>query len=66
MAETPATHNAECAQKHDDHLCFLMYQGFHLSHPDEYRKMVQNAQYRCQNCSRTAESADHLCEPIKL
>jgi hypothetical protein len=51
---------------HKEHLCFLMYQGFHFKNKDEYKQLVQDAQFRCQNCGRTAKSADNLCEPVEL
>ncbi len=62
-----AEHNAACeSDAHNTHLCFLMYEGYHLSHPDGYREMVQDARFRCQNCGRTAKSAEMLCAPIEL
>lgn len=67
MAREEASHNAACdADGHDRHLCFLMYEGFHYSHKDEYRKLVQDAHFRCQNCGRTAKSADNLCAAVEL
>ena len=57
----------ECATgHHEHHLCFLMGDGFHFSNKAEYKAMVQNAEYRCENCSRTACAARHLCAPIPL
>ena len=67
MPEAKLKPNAECSSaKHSQHLCHLMYDGFHYSHPAEYKKIVQNAEFRCQDCARTAELAEHLCAPIKL
>jgi hypothetical protein len=43
-----------------------MYDGFHFTHPAEYKAMVQDAQYRCQNCGRTAHQRDQLCNPAPL
>ncbi len=67
MTEKQMEHNSECKNEgHDKHLCFLMYEGFHLSNPKEYKEMVQNAQFRCQNCGRTASKSEYLCDPIAL
>ena len=67
MAEQKVEHNEHCTSgAHDEHLCFLMCEGFHYKNKDAYREMVQDAQYRCQNCGRTAKSEKNLCEPIAL
>ena len=67
MTEQKIQDNVECkSQTHENHLCHLMYEGFHLSNPDEYRQIVQNAQFRCENCSRTAKRSEDLCAPIAI
>ena len=67
MSETKPEHNAECSSpEHSKHLCHLMYDGFHYSHRAEYKEMVKDAEFRCQNCPRTAKLAEHLCAPIEL
>ena len=67
MAEKQMEHNTECtSQGHNKHLCFLMYEGYHFDHPSEYKEMVQDARFRCQNCGRTAHRSDQLCMPIAL
>lgn len=67
MAMPELIHHEACTNpKHDQHLCFLLHEGFHFSRPAEYKAMVQQAEYRCQNCSRTARDATRLCEPIAL
>lgn len=67
MAENQLPHNTECCDDgHAQHLCYLMYDGFHFAHPAEYKAMVQDAQYRCQNCGRTAHRRDQLCSPVAL
>jgi hypothetical protein len=44
MAEKQMEQDVACkSEGHDKHLCHLMCDGFHLSHPQEYREMVQNA-----------------------
>ena len=67
MAEKQMEHNAECAsQGHNTHLCFLMYEGYHFDHPGEYKQIVQDAQFRCQNCGRTAHQSNQVCNPVPL
>ena len=67
MAEEQMEHNESCSNDaHNKHLCFLMCEGFHYNDKDAYKEMVQDAQYRCQNCGRTAKSEINLCEPIAL
>jgi hypothetical protein len=67
MAEKKIEQNNDCKSPgHDKHLCHLMYEGFHFSNTQEYKAMVQNAQFRCQNCGRTASKSEYLCEPIAL
>ena len=67
MTEEKKQPNLECTEeKHKDHLCFLMCEGWHLTHPQEYKAIVKDAEYRCKYCDRTAQKADNLCEPIKL
>ena len=67
MAEQKASHNTACnTDGHKEHLCFLMYEGFHYAHKDEYRALVQDARFRCENCGRTAKAAASLCAPIEL
>jgi hypothetical protein len=67
MAEERMAHNEKCGSDgHNEHLCFLMYEGFHLKNKEAYKQMVQDAQYRCQNCGRTAKSEENLCAPIAL
>lgn len=62
------SHNETCpSDRHkEEHLCFLMYGGFHLAHPDKYRDMVQDARFRCEHCSRTAAKAESLCKPVAI
>ena len=60
-------YNKDCKEgAHKEHLCFLMYEGFHFSNKDAYKALVKDAEYRCQNCGRTAKSAANLCAPVKL
>jgi len=67
MAEQTLPHNEACQHPgHTKHLCFLMHDGFHYSQKEQYKAMVQNARFRCQNCARTAANAENLCAPVEL
>ena len=59
--------NAACTDgKHEQHLCYLQYEGYHVAHAAEYKALVHAAEYICRNCGRTAASAASLCAPAKL
>ena len=67
MIQEQIAHNQTCNDGgHGKHLCFLMYEGFHLNHRTEYKALVQDAQFRCQQCGRTAKSKESLCMPEPL
>jgi len=60
-------HNTECeSESHDKHLCYIVSQGLHLSEPEEYKQLVDNAEFKCRHCGRLAKSGDNLCVPEKL
>ena len=59
--------NLECtSDEHQDHLCFLMCEGWHLAHPKGYKEIVKDAEYRCEYCDRTAKNHHNLCKPKEL
>ena len=67
MTDKKIPHNQACTTDiHEQHLCFLMYEGVHYEHPEQYKALVQDAQYRCQQCGRTAKDAKNLCMPVAL
>lgn len=67
MQETTKQHNTECKDgNHNEHLCYLMCDGFHYSRKEEYKEMVRDANFRCQYCARTAKRAENLCAPVPL
>jgi hypothetical protein len=52
--------------QHDKHLCYLNNLEFQKNNPEEYKELVRDAQYYCENCGRSALSARNLCKPVKL
>ncbi|MHC4551895.1 MAG: hypothetical protein ACYSUT_03890 [Planctomycetota bacterium] len=51
---------------HDKHLCYLSNLRFQDSHPDDFKELIRQPQYYCQNCGRAAASSKNLCKPVKL
>ena len=51
---------------HDKHLCYLSNLRFQDTNPEEYKLLLKNAAYYCQNCGRAAADAKNLCKPVKL
>ncbi len=51
---------------HTKHMCLLMREEFHLNYPAEFKELVQNAEYRCNNCGRTVKNSANVCAPVSL
>jgi hypothetical protein len=67
MAQEGVELDLSCSSEfHSQHLCYMASQGFHLSDQEEYRSLVQDPQFKCQNCGRVARSDKNLCQPVKL
>ncbi len=67
MSDSHMKHNCDCDKpEHEKHLCFLMYEGFHFKNKEAYKDLVQDAQFRCQQCGRTAKASSSLCMPVPL
>ena len=67
MIEEKIANNESCASDvYNEHLCFLVCDGFYETDKDAFKAMVQDAQYRCQICGRTAKSEKNLCDPVAL
>jgi len=59
--------NSTCdSEMHSEHLCYIISQGFHLTDEQEYEALVEDANFTCERCRRTAKSADNLCVPVSL
>ena len=54
------------SELHNEHLCYIRSQGFHLTNEQEYSALVEEVKYMCEHCHRTARSGDNLCVPVLL
>jgi hypothetical protein len=61
MTQNPMPHPG-----HDKHLCYLNNLRFQESNPDDYKALVKDARFFCQNCGRAAADSKNLCNPEKI
>ncbi len=54
------------SSSHEQHLCYIISQGFHLNDEAEYQVLIKNPKFKCQKCNRLAASKINLCKPEKL
>jgi len=54
------------SELHNEHLCYIRSQGFHLTNEQEYNALVEDVKYMCERCYRTARNGDNLCVPVLL
>ena len=67
MDKENTQHSSEChSEVHNQHLCYIVSQGFHLSDGQEYKALVEDAEYKCNHCGRAAKSDTNLCVPAHL
>ena len=67
MAEEIAQQNTECCTGgHSEHLCYMISQGFNLSDEQEFKMLVEDAEFKCNHCGRYAKSDTNLCVPVRL
>jgi len=67
MAEENVQHNLECtSSQHNQHLCYFISQGLHLTDEEKYKVMVSDPEFKCEHCGRVAKSDKNLCEPVPL
>jgi len=67
MLQETLTYYSTCdSELHNQHLCYIISQGFHLTNEQEYETLVEDVRYMCNHCYRTAKSADNLCVPVLL
>jgi len=67
MLQETLKSNSICdSELHNEHLCYIRSQGFHLTNEQEYNTLVEDVKYMCNHCYRTARNADNLCVPVLL
>lgn len=67
MATENDRSNPECkSELHNQHLCYFISQGFHLTDEQKYKDMVSEPRFSCRHCGRVAKSDQNLCEPTEL
>lgn len=67
MTEESVSHNSECGMpSHNRHLCYIVAQGFHVTEPEDYQKLVSEPEFKCETCGRVAKSDENLCNPVRL
>ncbi len=54
------------SQAEDKTLCALQEEGYIESHEEEFKKLIQPAQFFCKNCGRSAANDKNLCKPEDL
>ena len=52
--------------EHDKHLCYLNNLRFQVTNLEDYKTLIKNPQFFCQNCGRAAASSKNICKPVKL
>jgi len=59
--------NPDCTQQgHNMHVCALKEDGFDKDNPEEFQEIIEDPQYKCENCGATAKESENLCKPAKL
>jgi hypothetical protein len=58
---------ADCGSElHEEHLCYIISQGFNLADEQGYLALVEDPAFRCNHCGRKARRAGNLCVPARL
>jgi hypothetical protein len=50
----------------EEHLCYIVSQGFHLADEQSYLALVTDPKFRCGHCGRQAAHDRNLCVPMGL
>jgi len=67
MADKHPEHNAVCkSDEHTKHLCSFESYGYNVDNPQDYKDLVEEPQFKCGLCGRTAHCEASLCQPMKL
>lgn len=67
MLKTSKIDDLKChCPTHNQHLCYLVSQGFNLSDKEEYQSLLSEPAYKCGKCKLPAHSDKNLCMPVSL
>ena len=67
MAKEIKLPNSRCnSRMHNQHLCTLADQYFHVHESEKFREMVKDPEFKCQFCGRIAKSHEILCYSAEL
>ena len=50
----------------EEHLCYIVSQGFHLTDEQSYLIMTSDSKFRCGHCGKQAVHDRNLCVPMEL
>ena len=50
----------------EEHLCYIMSQGFHLTDEQSYVHLITDPRFRCNHCGKQASRKRNLCIPMEL
>ena len=50
----------------DEHLCYIISQGFHISDEQNYHALIVDPKFRCGHCKKQAASERNLCVSMEL
>jgi hypothetical protein len=66
MAQDRKRSAMQCNELHEEHLCYIVSQGFYLTEDQEYRVLTDHPRFRCDHCGRQAHKDRNLCVPVKM
>jgi hypothetical protein len=59
--------NPDCKkEEHTMHMCALKAEDFDTKNPAKFKTLIENPQYKCENCGAEAKKAENLCKPVEL
>lgn len=50
----------------EEHLCYILSQGFHLADEQSYLALVTDPKFRCRHCGKQATHDRNLCVPVEF
>ena len=55
-----------CGDLHEEHLCYIVSQGFCVAGDREYEALTNQPRFRCSHCGRQANCDRNLCVPVRI